>query len=139
MVKDVEAVLRPETRVSDFLFARAARPEGELRDVLERFLGPVSAEIVERHGAWGYAQADAQRAHDGETLVEDRALAHRPDIGTPVARIAPHAPDTRRAGRAGGRCTTCSRDGPARVLGGAAGQRLRGAAPGIMHRAAGWW
>jgi hypothetical protein len=76
--------------VSDFLFTARRRADGELRDVLERFLGPVSSDIVERHGDWG-SLVVARAPHDGETLVEDeRSLTVL--IGTPVARIAPHAP-----------------------------------------------
>ncbi len=76
--------------MSDFVFAARRRPEGELRGVLQRHLGPVSAEIVERHGDWG-SLAVARAHHDGETLVEDeRSLTVL--AGTPIARIAPHAP-----------------------------------------------
>lgn len=74
--------------MSDFLFAARRRPPGELRDVLARYLGPVSAEIVERHGEWG-SLAVARAPHDGDPLVEDaRSLTVL--AGIPIARIAPH-------------------------------------------------
>jgi hypothetical protein len=76
--------------VSDFLFAARRRAPGELREVLQRYLGAVAAEIVEHHGAWG-SLAVVRAPHDGSIVVEDeRSISVL--IGLPIARIAPHAP-----------------------------------------------
>jgi hypothetical protein len=75
--------------VSDFLLATRPRPEGELRGALERYLGHVSAEIVEVHGTWG-SLAVARAPHDPEPAMRDgRSLSVL--IGEPMARLAPMA------------------------------------------------
>lgn len=72
--------------MTDFLFARSRRPDGELSAVLERFIGSASCTVTERHGAWG-SVAVAQRPHEPDSVVCDDAgitvLA-----GSPVARFA---------------------------------------------------
>jgi hypothetical protein len=76
--------------MSDFLFAARRRAPGELREVLQRYLGAVAAEIREHHGAWG-SLAVVRAPHDGGIVVEDeRSISVL--IGLPIARIEPHAP-----------------------------------------------
>jgi hypothetical protein len=76
--------------VSDFLFSARRRAPGDLRSILDRYLGPVAARIEEYHGEWG-SLGVVRGHHDGEVVVEDDSsltvLA-----GTPIARVAPHAP-----------------------------------------------
>lgn len=83
--------------MSDFLFSTARRPEGELRRVLERYLGHVSASVDEWHGAWG-SLAVARALHDPPvTVVEDSGWLSVL-IGDPVVRIAPEPPGLSRLG-----------------------------------------
>lgn len=56
--------------MSDFLFSSRRRPPGELRRILESWLGPVSAEIAEHAGAWG-TLAVARAPHDPEPAWMD--------------------------------------------------------------------
>jgi hypothetical protein len=72
--------------VSDFLFTTRPRAEGELRAALHRYLGHVSAEVAELHGAWG-SLAIARAPHDPEPLLQD-ARAVSVLIGEPMARLA---------------------------------------------------
>lgn len=71
--------------MSDFLFSSHRRPPGELKGVLDRWLGPVSAEIAEYDGAWG-SLAVARAPHDPEPVVQDnRGITVL--IGEPIARL----------------------------------------------------
>jgi hypothetical protein len=56
--------------VSDFLFCSRPRPPGELKAVLHRWLGPVTAEVDEYAGAWG-TLAVARAPHDPPPVVQD--------------------------------------------------------------------
>lgn len=86
--------------MSDFLFSSPARPAGELRRILERWLGPVSAEITEHAGDWG-TLAVARAPHDPPPVWEDEGSLSVL-IGEPFARaggsIGPGVdPERRRA------------------------------------------
>jgi hypothetical protein len=76
--------------VSDFLFTTRPRPEGELRAMLDRYLGHVSAEITELHGPWG-SLAVARAPHDPEPVMHD-ARGVSVLIGEPMARLASAGP-----------------------------------------------
>jgi hypothetical protein len=86
--------------VSDFLFSSRPRPAGELRRILDRWLGPVSAEVAEHAGAWG-TLAVARAPHDPPPAwQEDGSIGIL--CGEPFARaggsVGPAIdPDRRRA------------------------------------------
>ena len=71
--------------MSDFLFSSRPRAPGELRRILARWLGPVSAEVVEHAGEWG-TLAIARAAHDPEPVCEDeRGISAL--VGESIARV----------------------------------------------------
>ncbi|HEY0025928.1 MAG TPA: hypothetical protein VGB24_23765 [Longimicrobium sp.] len=73
--------------MSDFLFCSRPRPPGELKAVLHRWLGPVTAAVDEYTGAWG-TLAVARAAHDPPPVVQDdRGITVL--IGEPFAHLAP--------------------------------------------------
>lgn len=76
--------------MSDFIFSSRRCPPGELKRILDRWLGPVSSDIAECHGAWG-SLAVARAPHDPEPTVQDnRGITVL--IGEPVARLEGRAP-----------------------------------------------
>lgn len=71
--------------MSDFLFSSRRRPPGELRRILERWLGHVSAAVAEHAGEWG-TLAVARAPHDPEPVMQDaRGLTLL--AGDPFARL----------------------------------------------------
>ncbi|HEV3050165.1 MAG TPA: asparagine synthase-related protein, partial [Longimicrobium sp.] len=76
--------------MSDFIFSSRRCPPGELKRILERWLGPVSSDIAEYDGAWG-SLAVARAPHDPEPTVQDnRGITVL--IGEPMARLEGRAP-----------------------------------------------
>jgi asparagine synthetase B (glutamine-hydrolysing) len=76
--------------MSDFIFSSRRRPPGELKRILERWLGPVSSDIAEYDGAWG-SLAVARAPHDPEPTVQDnRGITVL--VGQPIARLEGMAP-----------------------------------------------
>lgn len=83
--------------MSDFLFSAAPRPPGQLGRALRAYLGPVTSEVLERHGPWG-SVAVAVAPHDRAVLAEDgRSLSIL--VGDPLVRAegraAPERDDQR--------------------------------------------
>lgn len=71
--------------MSDFLFSSRPAAPGTLAAVLARWLGAVTAETREYHGAWG-SLAVARAPHDPEPVFEDdRAVTVL--VGEPFARL----------------------------------------------------
>ena len=76
--------------MSDFLFSSGRRADGELRGLLEQFLGATTASLREYHGAWG-SLAVAACAHDHDPVVGDpRTISVL--LGWPVLHNAPGLP-----------------------------------------------
>ena len=70
--------------MSDFLFANRPMPAGRLSRLLEKYLGPVTARVEERHGPWG-TLAVAVAEHDAG-VVEDDGRFVTVLLGEPLAR-----------------------------------------------------
>jgi asparagine synthetase B (glutamine-hydrolysing) len=76
--------------MSDFIFSSRRHPPGELRRILDRWLGPVSSDIAEYEGAWG-SLAVLRAPHDPEPVVQDnRGITVL--VGGPLARLEGMAP-----------------------------------------------
>lgn len=83
--------------MSDFLFSTAPRPPGQLGRTLRAYLGPVTSQVLERHGPWG-SVAVIVAPHDRAVLEEDdRSLSIL--VGDPLVRAegraAPERDDQR--------------------------------------------
>lgn len=83
--------------MSDFLFSTAPRPPGQLGRTLRAYLGPVTSQVLERHGPWG-SVAVIVAPHDRGVLEEDdRSLSIL--VGDPLVRAegraAPERDDQR--------------------------------------------
>lgn len=70
--------------MSDFLFSSRRRASGELRDLLQSYLGPVTQEIEEHHGEWG-SVAVARAPHDARSVRDDGEFISVL-IGEPIVR-----------------------------------------------------
>lgn len=77
--------------MSDFLFSNARRAEGELRRVLERYVGHVSVSVDERHGAWGSLAVARGPADPPEVVVEEGGWLSVL-VGDPIVRIGADVP-----------------------------------------------
>jgi hypothetical protein len=71
--------------VSDFLFCSQPRAAGELEMVLRRYLSPVTATVVERHGPWG-SLAVLRGLHDPPRVLVEEGGSISVLIGDPVVR-----------------------------------------------------
>lgn len=72
--------------MSDFLFCSQPRAAGELEVALRRYLSPVTANVVERHGPWG-SLAVLHGPHDPPRVLVEAAGWLSVLIGDPVVRM----------------------------------------------------
>lgn len=84
--------------MSDFVFSTRRRAEGELRRMLERYLGHVSVSVDELHGAWGSLAVARGPADPPRVVVEEDGGWISVLVGDPVVRIAPEVAGLSRFG-----------------------------------------